>query len=319
MSQIAAIFPLKAVPGECSLLLAPKPLALNAYEVLNLLVPKAPPFEEVQFVLREDLDKFYSLQKSLETLRTVLIPASLFVVKQTSLKRPYGIITYTPIKLRSPSITFIANNSIPRCTKENAWPINGEESEFFNREALTTVPPIAGESVFVSHWDNSFDTSALRNARSIWTAGVATWKKLLAKDIFVTGCVDGLGMQELQYLPESLKPTDITILTHNHAPDRQGFKTVHMYKLVSISNDISLYGKTHFYWKSGSLYRHLTALHPEIKEHFHSCGPGETYEMLRSEIPQERIQVFLSLDDWKKEIIHESEAAAKKQVFETHP
>ena len=66
--------------------------------------------------------------------------------------------------------------------------------------------------------------------------------------------------------------------------------------------DENLSKKTHFYWMSGSAFEYAIEEFPVILEKFHSCGPGNTYEIIKKNVTEDHIKIFLNYEDWKNEI-----------------
>jgi hydroxymethylbilane synthase len=53
---------------------------------------------------------------------------------------------------------------------------------------------------------------------------------------------------------------------------------------------------------SGSAFEYAIEEFPAILEKFHSCGPGNTYEIIKKNVTEDRIKIFLNYEDWKNEI-----------------
>ena len=77
------------------------------------------------------------------------------------------------------------------------------------------------------------------------------------------------------------------------------------YELIKNKIEDDLSKKTHFYWMSGSAFLYAIKEFPSIREKYHSCGPGNTYEILKKNVTEDRIKIFLSYEDWKNGITNE--------------
>ena len=165
------------------------------------------------------------------------------------------------------------------------------------RDAVKSSPP--SEGVYVSKSDavpsgivpTDFDY------RVVWTAGVSSWFALANRGFWVNGTSDGLGESELAAVHLISPGTSKWIkLTHSDTPhvDESLFsKVVATYDLQlkpeldidSVHNDI--YGKTHFFFSSGSAFRGLVRLLPDLPQKWGfvaGCGPGNTLKYLRETV-----------------------------------
>ena len=91
-------------------------------------------------------------------------------------------------------------------------------------------------------------------------------------------------------------------LTHSSSLDFSIKERLFTYKLTRNKIDENLSKKTHFYWMSGSAFEYAIEEFPLILEKFHSCGPGNTYEIIKKNVTEDRIKIFLNYEDWKNEI-----------------
>ena len=94
-------------------------------------------------------------------------------------------------------------------------------------------------------------------------------------------------------------------LTHKDSLDFFINDRLFTYRLTKnkITEDLS--EKSHFYWMSGSAFEYAIEQFPIILEKFHSCGPGNTYEIIKKNVTEDRIKIFLNYEDWKDEITNE--------------
>lgn len=255
------------------------------------------------------------LENFRETISVIVLPRSVAVLTPESITRNFGSVRFSPGKDgQSPYVELSTPNKLPPCALNCAWPLGDDDRGFFTRQPLHFHHNIeADEGIFISRWDERFSVESIKGARTVWTAGLSTWEKLIAQGILVHGSTDGLGIQELEYLPPSLRPHRWTIYTHDQAPERMNHTVVAFYTLIPTGKTVSIEDKTHFYWQSGSLFEHLVSQHPEIVNGWHSCGPGATLDTLKRCIPETHIKVFLSKHDWQRTIHHEAFTATTVQ------
>jgi hydroxymethylbilane synthase len=144
----------------------------------------------------------------------------------------------------------------------------------------------------------------------VWTSGFSSWKELARQGIWVQGCAEGLGMQNVAPvlkrpalgLPD---PQHWTVLTHLDAvetlpPGWSGARVVPTYKVQSNYDEAErgrVAGATHLYWGSGAQFRNLGGL--ARKDAHHSCGPGRTVEALRA-AGLKNVSVFPDASTWEK-------------------
>jgi len=91
-------------------------------------------------------------------------------------------------------------------------------------------------------------------------------------------------------------------LTHEEGPDGR-HETLATYRLRPKDTPPRLAGKTHYYWSSGSTFLRALGVHPEIREGWHACGPGNTYRIIRDALgDSSRLRVALSHASWLAEV-----------------
>lgn len=236
------------------------------------------------------------------------------------LERPYGRVTFlqglTDAGERLDKFELTSNSVSEKVQSSNVYPREGEEASFFARE------PLPSEA-----WERAEKSSFLWIARAnawpkdlkpspdifVWTAGLATWKKLAEQGIWVCGTTEGLGEQE----KESLSAISLAVLgkeprwlklTHDVAAanDPSALPT---YKLVAKENAVQdLETRTHFFWMSGTAFDRAAELHPKIlSSGFHASGPGKTHEHLKARFDKQgsglKPHVFLNIEDFRRSVI----------------
>ena len=121
--------------------------------------------------------------------------------------------------------------------------------------------------------------------KRIWTSGVISIQKLAAMGLWVEGCAENLGFQNIrEMLAEpilQLPPRrDWTILTHADAVDdwAEG-NVIATYKIIEPQGvPEGLEQATHIWWGSGSQFLRLKD-HARNARH-HACGAGKTTSLL---------------------------------------
>lgn len=194
------------------------------------------------------------------------------------------------------------------------FPVKGEESPFFTRVELPD-----------SAWARATKSSFLWIARAnswpknlkvtpdvfVWTAGLATWRKLAEQGIWVSGSTEGLGEQEAESLsaislatlgkePRWLK------LTHDRAAQNDP-AAVATYRLEPASDSApDLATRTHFFWMSGTAFDRAVELEPKLlNTGFHASGPGKTHEYLKSRLQGPKPSIYLNVEHFRRALLGE--------------
>lgn len=144
--------------------------------------------------------------------------------------------------------------------------------------------------------------AALSGAR-IYVPGLASWRRLAARGLWIEGCAEGLGFEALRAslgepvlrLPQL---EHWTVLTHAEAvaawAPARAYGTYRLLPPEGIAG--SPEGATHVFWASSSQYELWRGyLGPGVH---HACGPGRTAAALeaRGVAP---LQVFPSIEEWR--------------------
>lgn len=174
------------------------------------------------------------------------------------------------------------------------WPRKILESEIcspemkaVNRRAVDgfALPPPRGRrhGYFIARANAWIDHGLQANA-VVWTAGLATWRQLAQRGVWVHGSSESLGESETARV-ETLAGLEMTWvkLTHQDVATEEG--AVGTYKVDVVPPDVeSFRGKKFFFWKSGSQFRAALSVGPEIEkvilDGYHASGPGNTHQAL---------------------------------------
>ena len=144
------------------------------------------------------------------------------------------------------------------------------------------------------------------STNTLWTSGVKTWYSLAKKGFWVNGTFDSIGENQDQAIGFLSKNKNWLKLTHEDSNEFFIKEKLSTYKLIKGEINEDLSKKTHFYWMSGSAFLYALEKFPNITNKYHSCGPGNTYEIIKKNVTEGHIKIFLSYNDWKNEITNES-------------
>lgn len=227
------------------------------------------------------------------------------------LTRPYGRIT----SLRGVTDTGGALDGftletklppVPRVARERVWPLDLEEIGWFAREPLQTGPPPSGEhGLWIARGDALPAEWVIGPGPIVWTSGLDTWKKLARRGVWVHGSAEGLGESEQPRIDVLAgRPVSWLKLTHDDDCANTGMDRLATYRLVPRASSRILADKTHFYWTSGSGFLRALAEHPIVRDGWHGCGPGNTYQTITQVLGENggRVRVWLSHADWLAEV-----------------
>jgi len=188
-----------------------------------------------------------------------------------------------------------------KISREQMWPINPAEVDWFTRQALNPNAPDAGQALWIAKADALPDDWRVQNGQLVWASGVYSWKKLARRGVWVSGCAESLGEQESPRV-ETLSGGTVRWLklTHESGYTDGEMETRATYRLAPKNQATDLKGKKYFFWKSGSAFEYALSQNPWLKEMTHFCGPGNTQKILE----QHEIEphVFLDHGQWLKEM-----------------
>ena len=200
-----------------------------------------------------------------------------------------------------------SNNSWYNIDQNKIYPSDLKNYNFFSRNNLKDhieeISSLRSKNILASRANVLDGKIKIDSSNILWSSGVKTWFQLVKKGYWVNGSFDSLGENE-----ENLKfiaNNDWVKLTHKDSLDFFINDRLFTYRLTKnkITDDLS--EKSHFYWMSGSAFEYAIEQFPIILEKFHSCGPGNTYEIIKKNVTEDRIKIFLNYEDWKDEITNE--------------
>lgn len=184
--------------------------------------------------------------------------------------------------------------------RQNVFPLQAKDNSWFERKSLPLNAALKEfKGLFVAR-ANAWPENYSAENQLVWTAGVQTWFKLAKAGVFVNGCQDGLGENEGFQIDSLAGPRKWCKLSHEDGPGT----TIATYQLQPKSDVPDLTGCTHFFWMSRTSFEAAFKRFPkEISSGFNACGPGHTYEFLKSHAQLKNpVKVFIGLEQF----LHES-------------
>lgn len=187
--------------------------------------------------------------------------------------------------------------------------IHVEQANILRQPLSFTGVPSDINALYVARkeaWPEGFKYSGF-----VWAAGLKTWQSLAQTGIWVHGCAESLGEQELAGI-EVLARAPLRWAKLSHADSRDSVQgempVIATYKTEIHTDSSSLNGKKGFFWNSGSQFLSAVETQPEILYKHHSCGPGNTAKVIRAYLEKhgaydpQRLQIFLDQETWRKHV-----------------
>lgn len=138
----------------------------------------------------------------------------------------------------------------------------------------------------------------------IWTPGLATWRKLAARGIWVNGSDESLGetaAADVRHLFPALHRW--VKLSHESGFDPGRAQLLPTYRLERVRAPLEVHNHTHFFWNSGSQFLEYLRAAPGLERAaLHGGGPGNTLRILRATLGGHGVQAFLSAAQFRAEL-----------------
>jgi hydroxymethylbilane synthase len=234
----------------------------------------------------------------------------------TSIEKPYGRIDYGRGETIAGEIFSYVHlvpsmpRQLKRVSKSQVFPFEKSENSFFRRERIHEKFNFGNHDLWVARAE-AWPEEHRNDGRVLWASGLETWRKLAQMKLWVNGCNESLGEREPAGIEQILgRPTDFIKLTHKNAEALPGpLHALGTYRLVPNEKAPDLTGKTQFYWMSFTSFARAVELFPHIIAGGHSCGPGQTFDLIKAELlrlrPHEtaRLEIYISRESWLKDIL----------------
>ena len=195
--------------------------------------------------------------------------------------------------------------------EDNIFPLNLDSYNFFTRKKIrkniSEVSELKNHNILATRSNVLDDITELNSTNNLWTSGIKTWYGLAKRGFWVNGTYDSVGENQDPGINHLSKNDKWLKLTHEDSMEFFIKDKLPTYKLIRNEINEDLSKKTHFYWMSGSAFLYALEKFPNIKDKFHSCGPGNTYEIIKKNVTEDNIKIFLSYNDWKNEITNEKD------------
>jgi Porphobilinogen deaminase len=228
------------------------------------------------------------------------------------LRKPYGEITF--LRGLTDGGVVLKQNSLQKVEAVSTFPSEKMHTPetISDRKMLsfTGIPSGTGALLVArgEAWPDSLSFDGY-----VWAAGLKTWKNLAAKGIWVHGSSESLGEQEdprINVLAD--KNLHWVKLTHEGGYGKD-MPILATYTLVDGDFEKNFQDnfqdKEAFFWMSGTQFLKMAKAHPEILSKHHASGPGNTHQIIREflvnnlkeKYSDEKVQVFLSQEDWRSQ------------------
>ena len=157
--------------------------------------------------------------------------------------------------------------------------------------------------LLVARADALPEAAQLATDTVLWTAGLATWRKLAARGLWVSGSDDSLGETGAVAVRDLLPQTSRWLkLSHDEGFDTPLAERVATYRLSRVRSPLNVHNHTHFFWQSGSQFREYLHEYPTLARAWHGCGPGNTLRIVRETIGTANVRPFLSAAQFRAEL-----------------
>jgi len=197
--------------------------------------------------------------------------------------------------------------SLPRPENaERVWLDAHHDGAARERESLHSEPQIfdAATGLLIARADALPYGSFVDPETPLWTPGLATWRKLADRGLWVVGSDDSLGETGAVAI-RAWYPRARAWLKLSHT---EGFWTplatlVATYRTRRRKALAPVAQYSHFYWSSGTQLRDYLREFPQLRDSWHGCGPGNTYRIARELLGPERVRPFLSAEQFRTELL----------------
>ena len=199
------------------------------------------------------------------------------------------------------------NRKIQKVSKgiKKIWPLPEESLKIKRTSLASSLSAAAPKYAWVSRkeaWPDKWKTEA---ENIIWTAGVQSLFSLAERGLWVHGCADALGEEEVgieSIVPALGQKIDFVKLSHQKRIVDSRWDTLSTYQIELYTKIPDLRERTHFFWKSASQFEWVTRIYPEILKAHHACGPGLSYKHIQKKALGP-VSIYLDYQSWLDEML----------------
>ena len=193
----------------------------------------------------------------------------------------------------------------PPARASDVWCGDQAEANPFERVASTELPLriSANTGLLVARADALPQSTQLAADTVLWSAGLATWRRLAARGLWVSGSDDSLGETAAVAMRHLLPQTSRWLkLSHDDGFDTPLAERFATYRLSRVRPTLNVHNHSHFFWQSGSQFREYLREYPALARAWHGCGPGNTLRIIRDAIGTANVRAFLSAQQFRTEL-----------------
>jgi hydroxymethylbilane synthase len=187
----------------------------------------------------------------------------------------------------------------PRAALACLWPQPGTRQSAARRPLPVSQPGldafwVSRAEALPAHW-------AIAPHTLIWAAGGTTARRLAERGTWVNGCTDGLGDTEAPNV-DLLAGRTVSWLRLTHKDAEFGPDSLATYEVIR-NQPGNLAAHSHFFWTSGTEFRHALDHWPHLRDAWHGSGPGSTARAIAAALgPDRRHGIWLDYDHWLSEV-----------------
>jgi hydroxymethylbilane synthase len=194
----------------------------------------------------------------------------------------------------------------PAASSAAVWTGEAADEDRYRRVALQVRHDQFADArvgLFVARSEAWPEGYAPRPGQVVWSAGIDAWRRLAARGIWVHGSDESLGECGGTALRGLFPRVQRWVkFSHDQGFDSPFSERIATYRLERSAPLADLRGRTHFYWRSGAQFHDYLQANPGIRGAWHGCGPGNTFNMIRAAIGEERLRAFLTAEGFRREV-----------------
>jgi|LULL01.1.fsa_nt_gb hydroxymethylbilane synthase len=166
----------------------------------------------------------------------------------------------------------------------------GENDFLLKKEPISTTESNHQTNIFVT---SSYCFHNINDAKTLWSAGTRTMRKLAQKGFWVNGSAEGFGHEELYKFQKSnlmqifLKKTNSwKVLSHDKASSPLGEVIAsYSHQITPDMTDLNheIFQTDIIFWNSFIQYETYLKHYPQLKNKKHACGLGKTLKKFQNE------------------------------------